>query len=248
MDAYSKLVVPSKADASATSTAKPTSTQRLRRLARPIRALSRSSPKQDGRRCGGGKAALLGSPPRWCRNSCRPRVPPRSGAGWLLLSIRSSPQRSSGRARHGWQRLGLSAPKIRALKEIARAVAGGKLAARDAQPISRRRSACGAYRGARHRSVDRRHLFVGLPRPCRCLAGRRPCLAGGGPACFRLARAADDEGNGAARRAMAAVACLSRPACYGPIIAPSKAARARPSHQPGTKKSSKRRKKGAHGR
>ena len=67
-------------------------------------------------------------PPSSWRNSFRPPAPARSGDGCRRLSIHWS-RRPSARARATrLARLGLSAPKIRALKEIARAVLRGELA------------------------------------------------------------------------------------------------------------------------
>ena len=77
-------------------------------------------------------------------------------------------------------RLGLSAAKIKSIKAIAASIAKGEL---DLDAVGQqrcRRRACGADRDARHRAVDRRYLSAVLPRPCRCLAGRRPRLAGSG--------------------------------------------------------------------
>ena len=103
-------------------------------------------------------------------------------------------------------RLGLSAPKIRALKEIARAVASGRLALASLADIGRRRSPRGADRYPRNRSMDRRHLSVVMSRPCRCLAGRRSRAAGGGAARIRFAGAAERQGNARACRNLAAAA------------------------------------------
>ena len=92
-------------------------------------------------------------------------------------------------------RLGLSAPKIRALKAIARAVARGDLGARRARRTCRRGRARGAHRRARHRAVDRRHLSVVLPRSRRRLAGRRSGAAGSRPGRLRAAVPADRQGD-----------------------------------------------------
>ena len=51
-----------------------------------------------------------------------------SGDGSPRLSIRSTRKQSCARARRGWQGLDCPPPKIRALKEIARAVKRGDLA------------------------------------------------------------------------------------------------------------------------
>ena len=85
-------------------------------------------------------------------------------------------------------RLGLSAPKIRALKEIARAVAARRARAGNAGRPSRRYGARRADGRSWHRPVDGRHLSLVMPRSCRCLAGRRPCPAGSGKARLRACR------------------------------------------------------------
>ena len=103
-------------------------------------------------------------------------------------------------------RLGLSAPKIRALKEIARAVAARRARAGNAGRPSRRYGARRADRRSWHRSVDGRHLSLVMPRSCRCLAGRRPRLAGSGEACLRTAGTADRQGDASPGRTLAAVA------------------------------------------
>ena len=73
-------------------------------------------------------------------------------------------------------------------------------------PISTPSGPCGADRYPRNRSVDRRHLSVVVSRPCRCLAGRRSCAAGGGAARIRVAGAPKRQGHARARRNLAAAA------------------------------------------
>ena len=88
-------------------------------------------------------------------------------------------------------RLGLSAPKIRALKEIARAIARGELALAALGELAAEdaHAALTAVHG--DRAVDGRQLSVVLPRACRCLAGGRSRFAGSGTACLRVAGAAE---------------------------------------------------------
>ena len=61
-------------------------------------------------------------------------------------------------------RAGLSAPKIRTLKAIAKAIDRGELDLPALVGDAGRRGARSADRGARHRSLDRRHLSSVLPR------------------------------------------------------------------------------------
>ena len=78
-----------------------------------------------------------------------------------------------------------------------------------------RPGACGADRAARHRSLDRRHLSLVLPRQRRRLAGGRSRLAGGGASRLRPEAAARRQGDGEARREMAAVARGGRASVVG---------------------------------
>ena len=87
-------------------------------------------------------------------------------------------------------RAGLSAPKIRTLKAIAKAIDRGELDLPALVGNAGRRGACGADRGARHRPLDRRHLSAVLPRPRRHLARRRPRSARGGATAARTRRRA----------------------------------------------------------
>ena len=101
-----------------------------------LAALGRADPRfaaliGDGRTAAAAAAApmaLPDSPPSSWRSSFRPRARVRSGDGWPQPSIRSSRRLSCALAPARLARLGLSAPKIRALKEIARAVVRGELA------------------------------------------------------------------------------------------------------------------------
>ena len=104
-------------------------------------------------------------------------------------------------------RAGLSAPKIRTLKALAKAIdRGARRSSRAGRQIGRR-GARRADLAARHRSVDRRHLSPVLPRPRRRLAGRRPRLARGRPQLLlALKTRPTTQGHGAARRGLAAVA------------------------------------------
>ena len=125
------------------------------------------------------------------------------------------------------QRAGLSAPKIRTLKAVAAAIDAGRDRPRRARRDRGRRGPRPAHRAARHRALDRRHLSVDLPGPCRRLAGRRPRAAGGrahrvrarqrGRRPRRWGRSPSNGGRGAGWRR----------ACCGPIIAPSNGARRR---------------------
>ncbi len=80
-----------------------------------------------GRRCGGARTALPGSPRSWSRSSSRPPAPRRSGDGSPRRSIRSITPRCCARGRRRLARAGLSAPKIRTLKAIAKAIDRGHI-------------------------------------------------------------------------------------------------------------------------
>ena len=132
-----------------------------------------------------------------------------AGAIWGRLAAAFDPVEPAAIIRARKERLariGLSAPKIRALKEIARAVVRGDLALATLGDIDADAAHARTHRRSRHRAVDRRHLSARLPRPCRCLAGRRPGAAGSRTSCVWAQGTADDERDDAARRTMAAVA------------------------------------------
>ena len=179
---------------------------RWRRSTKPIRGLPRSWPKPGGRRCGGGPTASPGSPQSSFRSSFRRRAPARFGRGSPRPSIRSIRRPIIEARAPKLARIGLSRPKIKALKEIARAVARGKLALASLAdiPADDAHAALTAVHGIGPWTADI-YLIV-LPRPCRCLAGGRSRVARSGAACLRLARAAERQGHDAARRTVAAAA------------------------------------------
>ena len=104
-------------------------------------------------------------------------------------------------------RLGLSRPKIKALKEIARAVASGKLALATLAdiPADEAHAALTAVHGIGPWTADI-YLLACLGHadawPAGDLALQEAARIG-----FGLNVAADDQGDGAARRTMAAVSC-----------------------------------------
>ena len=124
-------------------------------------------------------------------------------------------------------RAGLSAPKIRTLKAIAKAVDRGELDLPALVELPADDAHRAADRDARHRPVDRRHLSAVLPRPCRRLAGGRPRPAGSGAAAVQAENASDHERDAAAGGAVASMARAPPPTCCGPTIAPPSSATAR---------------------
>ena len=184
------------------------------------------SRRPAARRCAGATAALPASPRSSCRSSFRPRAPARSGAGSRAAFDPFDHERVAARAhRHAAADRPVGA-------EDPHAEGDRHAPSTPARSISTRSPTCRptrrtrAHGAARHRPVDRRHLSPVLPRPRRCLAGRRPRAAGGGaPRASRCRRARPAKEMIAARRAVAAVARRWRRVCCGPIIAPSKAAR-----------------------
>ena len=92
------------------------------------------------------------------------------GRSGRLRSVPSRRLRNARADRLG--RLGLSAAKIKTLKDIARELVAERLNS-TCSPRRRRCRARNADRPARHRAVDRRHLSAVLSRPWRCMAGRR---------------------------------------------------------------------------
>src|SRR5262249_7181133 len=106
-------------------------------------------------------------------------------------------------------RAGLSAPKIRTLKAIAKAINRGELdlGALVEKPADAAHAALtGVDGGARHRSVAGGYLSSVLPRACRYLACGRPRLAGRGAALARAQNPAVGERDGPACRIVAPVA------------------------------------------
>ena len=71
---------------------------------------------------------------------------------------------------------------------------------------SRRCGARGADGRSWHRPVDGRHLSLVMPRSRRCVAGRRPCVAGSGQARLRATGTADRQGDASLGGTLAAVA------------------------------------------
>ena len=212
------------------STPKPISMPASPRSSQPIRASRPCFAKAGRRRCAGAKADLPASP----RSSCSQQLSTASAAAiWGRLAAAFDPFHHGARAprarRPSLQRLGLSAPKIRTLKAIAR---------RDRQRRDRSRRArrhadadeahSGAHRAARHRPVDRRHLSPrsasamptpGRPAISRCRRRRASRSS--------LRTRPDRQADGHARRDLAAVARRWRRVCCGPIIAPSRGAKRR---------------------
>ena len=107
-------------------------------------------------------------------------------------------------------RLGLSAAKIKTLKHLARELTAERLnldvLAEEDADAAHHTLIC----AARHRAVDGRRLSAVLPRPWRCLAGRRSRRAGGHQDWPRPSGTADGKADGAARRALASVAWCCR--------------------------------------
>ena len=94
----------------------------LRRSATPTRASRPCLPKRTGRRCGGAPTDMPASPPLSCAQQLSTASATRSGAR-LAAAFDPLDPAAILRARPAkLARLGLSAPKIRALKAIAKAV------------------------------------------------------------------------------------------------------------------------------
>ena len=134
-------------------------------------------------------------------------------------------------------RLGLSAPKIRALKEIARAVLRGELALATLADLPADDGARRADGRSRHRPVDGRHLSLVMPRSCRCLAGRRPRLAGSGKARLLATGTADRQGDAGHWPNPGGRGAPWRRGCCGRIIARVR----RPNHPPAERRDRRRR-------
>ena len=145
-------------------------------------------------------------PPSSWRNSFRPPAPARSGDGWPTAfdPVRAGghparPRDAAGAAR------AVRAQNPRAEGNRPRRPARRTRAGNAGRP-SRRYGARRADGRSWHRPVDGRHLSLVMPRSCRCLAGRRPCLAGSGKARLRAAGTADRQGDASLGRTLAAVA------------------------------------------
>ena len=146
---------------------------------------------------------MPGSPRSSAASNCPPRVRRRSGrrVSAAFDPFHHDALRRARADRLG--RLGLSAAKIKTLKNLARELAAERLESRSAGERGRRRRAQHADRAARHRPLDRRRLSAVLPRPWRCVAGRRSRRAGSGQDRAWAEDAADREGDGAAGGAVA---------------------------------------------
>ena len=139
-------------------------------------------------------------------SSCRPRAPRRSGPASAPRSIRFTTTRLRRARADRLGRLGLSAAKIKTLKNLARELAAERLnlevlANEDADAAH---NTLTALHGIGPWTADV-YLLV-LPRPWRRLAGRRSRRAGGGQDRPRPEDAADRKADGAAGRAVAAAA------------------------------------------
>src|SRR5262249_15647700 len=113
------------------STPKPISTTRSPVSSTPIHASASCCRGRGGRRCGDGRTDFPALPRSSSRSSSRPRASSRSGRDSPTPSTRALPPSHPGavpRGRYaGLRRAGLSAPKIRTLKAIAKAIDRGNL-------------------------------------------------------------------------------------------------------------------------
>ena len=187
--------------------------------------------RRGGRRCGGGLTALPGSPQSSCRSSFRPRARARSGAGLPRPSIRSSPRPFCGRAPHGWRGSACRRRKSNRSRKSPAPSARGDLALASLgdMPADAAHAALTAVHGIGPWTAD---IYL-----LSCL-GHADAWPAGDLALQEAARLAFGLRARPTAKEMTALAEAWRPlarawrrACCGPIIAPSKDVKARPSDQ-----------------
>jgi hypothetical protein len=203
--------------------------RRSHSLCGPIRALCPSWRKPANPRSGAASPVFPASPGSSAASNCRPPAPARSGAGCRRPSIPSITIRSAARAPTGSAGSACPQPRsnrsrrLRMRSRRASSISTISVRATPTPPMPRLIEMHGIG------PVDRRHLSAVLPRPCRCVAGRRSRLAGIGAYRARLGGPAQRQGTDGDRRRMAALARRGGASALGAIIMWSSGARASPS-------------------
>ena len=144
----------------------------------PTRVWRRWRKKPAPSPCAGARPALPGCAPSSAASSSRPPAPPPSAPGCSPPSIRFITTRCARRAPTSSSGSASPRPRSNRSARSARPIAKGQHRSRRGRQHGRRRRARRAHRAARRRPLVRRHLSVVLPRPCRCLSGRRSRRAG----------------------------------------------------------------------